>query len=80
MQNKDKIQLLMLDIIMPKKSGKVVYDEIKKTRQDMKVLFTGGYSKDVLAKDEILEEELNFVLKPISPTVLLRKIREVIDK
>ena len=80
MQNKDKIQLLMLDIIMPKKSGKVVYDEIKKTRQDMKVLFTSGYSKDVLAKDEILEEELNFVLKPISPTVLLRKIREVIDK
>jgi CheY-like chemotaxis protein len=80
MENKDKIQLLMLDVIMPKKSGKDAYEKIKKLRPDMKALFMSGYSKDVLAKEGILEEGLNFVLKPISPTELLRKIREVLGK
>jgi PAS domain S-box-containing protein len=80
MQNKDKIHLLLLDAIMPKKSGKDAYEKIKKLRPDTKALFMSGYSKDVLAKEGILEEGLNFVLKPVSPTNLLRKVREALDK
>ena len=80
LQNKDKVHLLVFDLIMPKKSGKDAYKEIKKLRPDMKALFMSGYSKDVLAKEGILEEELHFILKPISPTKLLRKIREVLGK
>jgi DNA-binding response OmpR family regulator len=65
---------------MPKKNGKEVYEEIKKTRPDMKVLFMSGYTANVIHKQGILEEGLDFVLKPVSPTVLLRKIREVLEK
>ncbi len=80
MENKDRIQLLLLDIIMPKKSGKVVYEEIRNIRPDVKALFTSGYAIDIIQKIGILEEGLNFVLKPISPKELLRKVREVLDK
>lgn len=80
MENKDRIQLLLLDIMMPKKSGKVVYEEIRNIRPDVKALFTSGYAIDIIQKIGILEEGLNFVLKPISPKELLRKVREVLDK
>ena len=50
-ENKDKIQLVMLDMIMPKKSGKEVYDSIRELRPDMKTLFTSGYTADRIEKD-----------------------------
>jgi len=39
-----------------------------------------GYATNIIQKKGILEKGLNFVLKPISPTKLLRKIREVLEK
>lgn len=79
-ENKDKIQLLFLDVIMPKKNGKEVYDEIKKVRPDIKAIFTSGYNADIIHKKGILEEGLDFITKPISPDELLRMVREVLDK
>jgi PAS domain S-box-containing protein len=77
--HKDKIQLLLLDVIMPKKDGKVVYEEIKKTSPDMKVIFISGYATDILYKRGIIKEELNFVSKPLSLEELLIKVREALD-
>ncbi|MBM4141002.1 MAG: response regulator, partial [Nitrospira sp.] len=77
-ENKDKVQLLLLDVIMPKKNGKEVYEEIRKTRPEIKALFMSGYAANTIQKEGILEEGLKFVLKPISPTKLLRKVREVL--
>lgn len=79
-KNKDGIQLLVLDVIMPKKNGKAVYDEIKKVRPDIKIIFTSGYNADIIHKKGILEEGLDFISKPASPNDLLRKVREVLDK
>ncbi|MBI5749612.1 MAG: PAS domain S-box protein [Nitrospinae bacterium] len=39
MENKEEIQLLLLDVIMPKKNGKEVYEEIKKINPGIKTLF-----------------------------------------
>jgi len=79
-ENKDKVQLLLLDVIMPKKNGKEVYEEIRKTRPEIKALFMSGYATNIIQKKGILEKGLNFILKPISPTKLLRTIREVLEK
>jgi len=46
----------------------------------VKALFMSGYTANVVHKRGILEEGLDFVLKPVSPTKLLRKIREVLEK
>jgi PAS domain S-box-containing protein len=74
------IDLLVFDIIMPKKNGKDAYLEIKQTRPDIKVLFTSGYTADIIRKKGILDPDMVFILKPISPTVFLGKVREVLDK
>jgi len=78
-KNKDKIQLLILDVVMPKKNGKEVYDEIKKTRPDVKAIFTSGYNAEVIHRKGILEKGLGFITKPSSPQELLKKVREVLD-
>lgn len=79
-EDKDKIQLLIFDVIMPKKSGKEAYEEIKKIRPDIKALFTSGYAADIIERKGFLDEGFNFIPKPISPRELLKKVREILDK
>jgi PAS domain S-box-containing protein len=79
-ENKDAIQMLILDVIMPKKDGREVFDEIKKIRPDIKAIFMSGYTADVIHRRGIIEEGLNFVSKPISPAELLRKIKGALDQ
>jgi two-component system cell cycle sensor histidine kinase/response regulator CckA len=76
MDNSDSIQLVLLDLIMPKKNGKEVYDAIKKIKTNIKFLFFSGYSEDILPWIDIIKEGIWIIPKPIKPDVLLRKIRE----
>ncbi|MBI3583521.1 MAG: PAS domain-containing protein [Nitrospinae bacterium] len=78
-ENKDGIKLIISDMIMPKKSGKEAYEEIKKISPGMKVLFISGYAPDLLKAKALHEDGMNFILKPVVPDNLLRKVREVID-
>lgn len=78
-ENKDRIQLLILDVVMPKKNGKEVYDEIKKIRPDIKAIFTSGYNAEIIHKKGILEKGLGFITKPFLPQELLKKVREFLD-
>jgi PAS domain S-box-containing protein len=80
MEDKDKIQLLILDVVMPKKSGKEAYDEIRKVRPYIKTLFTSGYATDLIQKKGFPETDFSFISKPVSPKELLKKVREVLDK
>ncbi|RPI35809.1 MAG: hybrid sensor histidine kinase/response regulator, partial [Nitrospiraceae bacterium] len=79
-ENKDRIQLAMLDVIMPKKSGKEVYDVIKRVNSEMKILFSSGYTADIISTKGIVEEKMDFISKPVSPKNLLVKIREILDR
>jgi PAS domain S-box-containing protein len=76
----DIIDLAVIDVIMPKKSGKEVYDEIKEIKPNIKLLFTSGYTTDIINKKGILAEGIDFISKPLMPQDLLRKIREILDK
>ncbi|MCF6157982.1 MAG: response regulator [wastewater metagenome] len=78
MRNKDSVHLLVLDVMMAKKNGKDAYDEIKRIRPEVKVLFMSGYLKDGV-NEVIIREGLPFISKPVSPTEILRKIREILD-
>jgi PAS domain S-box-containing protein len=78
-EHQDRIDLLLLDIIMPKKNGIKVYEEIKRLRPDIKALFTSGYTAEVIRDKGIIEDSLNFIAKPVSPRDLLRKVKEVLD-
>lgn len=78
-QNKDKVNLVILDVVMPKKNGKEAYNEIRKIRQDVKALFTSGYTGDIVLGKGIEDNAFNFIPKPLSPMDLLKKVRVVLD-
>jgi PAS domain S-box-containing protein len=80
MEHADRIRLLLLDVIMPKKNGWEVYDTIRKIRPDVQVIFMSGYAADVFAKKIIPEEEMNILQKPVSPGTLLRALRTELDR
>jgi PAS domain S-box-containing protein len=75
-----RIGLVIMDVVMPRKNGKEACDEIKKIRPDARVLFTSGYTADIVHKKGILDEGLDFVSKPLSPTRLLKTVREILDR
>jgi PAS domain S-box-containing protein len=79
LENREAVALLVFDMVMPKKSGEDAYREIRKVRADMKVMFMSGYSPDLLQRDGIIEQGMNFFPKPISPGDLARRVREILD-
>lgn len=79
-ENKDRIALIIFDVIMPKKNGKEAYDEIKKINPNIKTIFTSGYTADIVHKKGILDEGLDFLSKPVSPQGLLKKVKEVLER
>lgn len=79
-EHQGRIQLLLLDVLMPGMSGKEVYDEIRNDGCDVKALFTSGYTADIIHKKGILDAGLNFISKPVSPAELLKKVRETLDR
>ncbi len=78
-KNRDKVQLLILDVKMPRKNGKEVYAAIKKMKPDMKAIFMSGNSADIINEKDIAEEGLSVISKPFLPIELLRKVREALD-
>jgi PAS domain S-box-containing protein len=78
-EQKDRIDLLLLDVIMPKKNGKQVFDEVRKMRPGVKAIFTSGYTADVISSKGMLEHGMHFISKPASLRDLSQKIREVLD-
>jgi CheY-like chemotaxis protein len=73
------VDLLLLDVVLPKIDGKSVYEEIRKAKPDIKVLFMSGYTTDIVQKHGVEGCESNFLQKPIMPHILLGKVREVLD-
>ncbi len=77
-EHQGEIDLLILDVIMPKKNGKQAYDNIQKIRPDLKCLFLSGYTADIISNTGISEKEGAFLQKPVPPHLLLTKVREIL--
>ncbi len=75
-----EIDLLITDVIMPKMSGKELYDRISETYPNLDVLYMSGYTENVIAHHGILDEGINFIEKPFRPKNFLRKVRSILNK
>jgi len=79
-ENRDKIDMVILDMIMPEVGGGKTYDLLKEICPNIKVLLASGYSINGQAT-EILERGCGgFIQKPFRIDELSQKIREVLDK
>jgi PAS domain S-box-containing protein len=79
-ENKDTIDLVVLDIIMPKMNGKEVSEKVKEISPAMKTVFISGYPADFITSRGMLDEKIELIEKPFNPRNLLNKVREVLDK
>ena len=75
----DRIDLVILDMVMPYMNGSEVYDRIKQIRPETKVLLASGYSINGLAEDIIARGCNGFIQKPFNTNELSRKVREILD-
>ena len=75
-----EIHLLLTDVILPGMNGKVLSERLRVLRPKLKVLFTSGYTADVIARRGVLERDVPYLSKPFSPEALAAKIREVLTR
>ncbi|HUB87648.1 MAG TPA: PAS domain S-box protein [Verrucomicrobiae bacterium] len=79
-EHKDEIALLLTDLVMPDNmNGRELAETLWKEKPDLKVIFTSGYSADIVGKDFKLESDLNFLQKPYQPQTLALTVRRCLD-
>ena len=77
--NKDEIDLVVLDLVMPDMGGGDTFDRLKKINPEIKVLLSSGYSIDGQAAEILKRGCDGFIQKPFKMWELSQKIRSVLD-
>jgi CheY-like chemotaxis protein len=73
-----RIHLLLSDVVMPNKSGRVLAERLRLRDPSLRVLFMSGYTDDAILHHRI-ESGTAFLQKPFTPDALAGKVREVLD-
>jgi PAS domain S-box-containing protein len=79
-ENKDKIGMVLLDMVMPDMGGGETYDRMKEINPDIKVLLLSGYSIDGEATEILKRGCDGFIQKPFDMKELSQRVREILDK
>lgn len=74
-QNGDKINLVIMDVVMPRIDGITAYSEIKKINPSALIIMMSGYHEKILCKGS----SMTIMQKPFSPTDMVKKIRSTLD-
>lgn len=74
------VDLLLFDLMMPRKNGREALDEIRRARPDVRAIFMSGYAADIMRAKGALAAGTEFISKPASPGELLKKVREALDR
>lgn len=78
--HRDGIALLLTDLIMPgNMNGRELAEALRAERPELKVIFTSGYSADIVGKDFKLGSDTNFLQKPYHPQTLALTVRRCLD-
>ena len=79
-QHKDRIRLLLTDLVMPGLSGRALAERLRRDAPHLKVIYCSGYSADLAGQGEPLIEGVNFLQKPHHPSKLESTVREQLDR
>ena len=78
-RHKGRIHLLVSDVVMPGLSGPELYEQLRRDRPDLRVLFTSAYLPEHVSRQSNVALEGRFLLKPFTMGDLARKVRDVMD-
>jgi two-component system cell cycle sensor histidine kinase/response regulator CckA len=73
------IDLLISDVVMPLMGGPELARRLSTARPAMKVLCMSGYTDDSVVRHGVMDSDIAYLQKPITPESLTRKVREVLD-
>jgi PAS domain S-box-containing protein len=77
---KHSVDLVLTDLVMPDRiNGRELAERLWSERPGLKVIFTSGYSADVVGKDFVLRKGLNYLQKPYQPQRLAGAVRDCLD-
>jgi CheY-like chemotaxis protein len=76
---REEFHLLITDVVMPGINGRVLAQNLRALRPSMKVLFTSGYTGDVMIHHGMLDEGIEFIAKPYTLEQLAKRVRDVLD-
>jgi PAS domain S-box-containing protein len=74
-----EIALMVTDVIMPQMNGVQLAELATSFRENLKVLYMSGYTNNILENHGAFDSTTAFLPKPVSPRVLAKKVREVLD-
>ena len=76
-KHRDEIDLVLTDLVMPNGvSGHQLIEQLQSERPDLKVIFSSGYSQDLLGDDTFLRANTNFLQKPYRLNSLSQMIHD----
>jgi len=79
-EHKAGIALLLTDLVMPgNMNGHELAAKLRAEQPGLKVIFTSGYSADIVGKNFKLDPDLNFLQKPYHPQTLALTVRRCLD-
>ncbi|EIZ81277.1 putative two-component system hybrid sensor and regulator [Novosphingobium sp. Rr 2-17] len=75
-----RVKMLLTDVVMPRMSGPELASRAKALHPDLRVLFTSGYTRDAIMRDDRLDPNVDLLSKPFTYATLAAKVRELLDR
>lgn len=79
-EHQDEVDLVMLDVVMPKMGGRAAFGKIRAMSPHVPILFSTGFSANHLDEDFIRDSEFKLINKPYSPSILYSTVRTMLDE
>ena len=74
------IDVLLTDVVLPGMNGRELANRFRIVRPDTKVIYTSGYTQDIIAHRGVLHDDISYIPKPYTADQIAAKVREAMGK
>jgi signal transduction histidine kinase/CheY-like chemotaxis protein len=78
-EHREKISLLLTDVVLPGMNGRTLYDLLRVKDPALRVLYMSGYADNAIVHRGVLDAGTAFMQKPFTAEMVSRKVRQVLD-